>query len=354
LGDRNFNVWWETKDFSRLSYGFYVDWRNFRGRRENLVTRFQFGYDQLYDFQYSIPYLNYRQTIGISFGAGFQGNHETAYVTKSNKQQFYREDNGYAQQDIFAFTQLLVRKNIYNSHLFEIRFDQHIFSDSLINRNPSYTINGNTRLNYFTLYYKFKNDHRDFAPYPLTGHYFDIEVFKYGLGVEGKNAPDYFSILATFRKYWKLCQRLYYAAGINGRLSPDEEQPYFLTKAIGYGRDIVRSYEYYVVDGNSYGILKSNLKFAIVPQRNGEFPFIKTEKFGKFFYALYSNLFLDMGYVYHPHPDPELQNTLQNDLLLGFGAGIDFVTYYDIVLRFEYSVTRSWEHGFFIHFNAPI
>jgi outer membrane protein assembly factor BamA len=354
LGDRNFNVWWQTRDLSRLSYGFYIDWRNFRGRRENLITRFQFGYDQLFDFQYFIPYLNEKQTIGAGFGAGFLGNHETAYITEGNKQQFYREENGYARQDIFAFAQLQLRKSIFNTHLFELRFDQHRFTDSLLILNPAYSVGEQMKLNYLTFYYKFKSDHRDFAPYPLEGYYLDMEVYKYGLGFEGKNAPDYFSLLATFRKYWKLSPRFSFAAGIHGKYSPNKEQPYFLRKAIGYDRDIVRSYEYYVIDGNSFGIFKSNLKFAIIPQREDEIGFIRSEKFKKFFFAFYANLFVDMGYAYDPHPDPALLNDLQNEYLLGFGTGIDFVTYYDIVLRFEYSVNRMLEQGFFVHLNAPI
>ena len=354
LGDRNVNVWWETKDFSRLSYGFYVDWRNFRGRRENLVTRFQFGYDQLFDFHYTIPYVNKKQTIGLGIGAGFHGQHDAPYITRSNRQEFYTEEEGYARQDLFAFAQLHLRRDIYITHLLELRYTQHVFSDSMIRLNPSYSVEQQSRVDYLTLYYKFKSDHRNFAPYPLTGYYFDLEAYKYGLGFGSGDGPDHFSLLATFRKYWQLYPRIFYAFGINGKYTPGEAQPYFLTRGIGYDRDIVRSYEYYVVDGNSFGILKQNLKFALISQRNGEFRFIKTEKFSKFYYALYANLFLDMGYADLPGTAPNLGNTLQNELLVGFGAGVDFVTYYDIVLRLEYAVNRMWEHGFFIHFNAPI
>ena len=354
LGDRNFNVWWKTRDFGRLSYGFYVDWRNFRGRRENLITRFQVGYDQLFDLQYSVPYLNRKKTLGGGFGSGFQGNHEVAYITKNNKQEFYRSRHGYAGQDFFAYVQLQFRKNIYNTHLFELRFDHQIFDDSLLLKNPSFSTGGQTNLDYLTLHYKYKSDHRDFSPYPLMGYYFDFEAYKYGLGFEDKNAPDIFNLYTTFRKYWKFSKRIYYAAGLNCKFSSDKQQPYFLMKAVGYGRDVVRSYEYYVIDGNSFGILKTNLKFALVNQRDGEFKFIRSEKFSKFYYALYTNLFLDMGYAYNPNKVSDLNNYLQNEFLLGFGLGIDFVTYYDIVMRFEYSVNRMWEQGFFISFNAPI
>lgn len=354
LGDRNLNVWWETKDFSRLSYGFYVDWKNFRGRREKLVTRFQAGYDQIYDFHYQVPYLNRAQTLGIGVGAGFHASHETVYMTRDNKQMFYQPENGYARKDIFAFANLFVRKNIYNSHLFELKYDRHHFHDSLVILNPAFSLDGAAKPEYFTLHYKYKSDHRDYVTYPLEGYYFDVDAHKYGLGFEGRGSPDFFSLMATFRKYWKFTPWLYYAAGLNCKFSSDDPEPYYLSRSIGYGRDIVRSYEYYVVDGSSFGILKTNLKFALVSQRRGEINFIRSEKFSKFFYAFYGNLFLDMGYADHPGAVKELGNTLQNEFLMGFGAGIDFVSYYDIVLRFEYSASKTLEHGFFMHLTASI
>ena len=51
ISDRNFNVWWKTKDMSRLSYGFYVNWHNFSGNKDNLTATLQFGYDRLFSVQ---------------------------------------------------------------------------------------------------------------------------------------------------------------------------------------------------------------------------------------------------------------------------------------------------------------
>lgn len=44
--DRNFNVWWETKDFNRLNYGVDLRVENFRGRMENLNIIVKGGYDR--------------------------------------------------------------------------------------------------------------------------------------------------------------------------------------------------------------------------------------------------------------------------------------------------------------------
>ncbi len=354
ISDRNFNVWWESKDLSRLSYGFYIDWRNFRGSKENLLMRFQFGYDQLYDFVYTKPYINRKKTVGLGVGAGYWRKRETNFMTLENKQQFYKHTGEFARQDIFAFGQVLLRPNIYNSHEFELRYDQHHFSDSLIAQNEYYSQGGAKEVQYLTFHYLFKNDHRDFKSYPLKGHYIDFELIKQGLWTFNTNTLDNFYLLATFRKYWELYPKIYLATGLNGKVSFGETQPYFILKGIGYDRDIVRSYEYYVVDARHFGILKNNIKFALIPEKVKDLKFIRSEKFSRIFFALYMNVFFDAGYGAYNQDFGTETNDLQNILLLGYGGGLDFVTYYDIVVRVEFSVNFMNEPGMFLHFRAPI
>jgi hypothetical protein len=353
LSDRNFNVWWETKDFSRLSYGFYVDWRNFRGRKENLIFRLQWGYDRDVSLQYLIPYLNKKKTLGMGFGAGFSRQKETAYQTVNNKQQFFKDPEEFARQESYAYGQFLIRRNIYNTHLLEFRYDWHHFSDSLLKENEHFTIDGASKLQYISFSYLFKSDHRDFKSYPLKGYYFDFQIIKHGLWTFNQNTLNTFHLLVTFRKFWELHPRIYFASGINGKISAGT-QPYFILRGIGYDRDIVRSYEYYLVDAQHFVILKNNIKFALVPTRVKDISFIKTEKFGKIFYALYMNVFVDGGYGVYNQDFGWETNDLQNALLLGYGAGLDFVTYYDVVIRLEFSVNFRNETGIFLHFVAPI
>jgi hypothetical protein len=40
--------------------------------------------------------------------------------------------------------------------------------------------------------------------------------------------------------------------------------------------------------------------------------------------------------------------------MYGTGIGIDFITYYDKILRFDYAFNGFGEHGFFILWKAPI
>lgn len=353
INDRNFNVWWQTKDFSRLSYGFYIDWKNFRGRKENLIFKFQWGYERNFMVQYLIPYLNRKKTLGMGFGFGLSRQREAAYQTIFNKQEFYKDTLTYALQDWYAYGQFVIRMDIYNSHQFELRYDQHHFSDSLLDQNINYTIDSADELKYISFSYLFKSDHRDFKSYPLKGYYFDAGVLKHGLWTFNTNTLNTFEAVATFRKYWQLHPRFYYASGINAQVSAGLH-PYFILGGIGFDRDVIRSYEYYLVNARHFAIWKNNVKFAIIPTTVKEIKFIKSDKFGKVHYALYMNVFVDAGYSVYNQDFGKETNDLQNSFLLGYGAGLDFVTYYDVVMRFEFSVNLKNETGFFLHFRAPI
>ena len=47
------------------------------------------------------------------------------------------------------------------------------------------------------------------------------------------------------------------------------------------------------------------------------------------------------------------ENNLTNTLLFGRGIGIDYITYYDKLLRIEYGINRLGEKGIFLHFTNP-
>ena len=98
--------------------------------------------------------------------------------------------------------------------------------------------------------------------------------------------------------------------------------------------------------------MKNNFKFELIPTRVLNFNFIPTEKFSKLYYAFYLNLYADMGYSIDNRDITT--NPLANQYLMGYGIGLDFVTYYDFVVRFEYSFNILGESGFFIHFMPSI
>ncbi len=355
FADRNFNTWWtENRDLTRLSYGVAMRWENFRGRKENLEFILKFGYNEQYGLHYTIPYLNKKETLGLGIGVNYGRTREVPVIDSINKLHYYKDEDHYVMDMVKSYISLIYRKEIYNTQTFRLEYNFMNFADTLLIINPGFSVKNKNKLQYLSIAYSYRSDHRDFKSYPLRGHYFEFEVVKRGLGILDNADLDVFYIQTTFRKYFQLGNRWYFASGLNSKFSNDPEQPFYMERAIGYGRDIVRGYEYYVINGQNFGIFKNNLKFALLPPRQFKIKFIKTEKFSKVHYAFYLNAFLDVGFAYNFHARKELNNDLENRLLIGYGLGLDIVTYYDIVWRIEYSFNRMNEHGFFLHFTAPI
>jgi outer membrane protein assembly factor BamA len=350
ISDRNFNAWAETADFSRLTYGIDLTIKNVRGRNETLKFPVHFGFNQKIGFGYKIPYLDRRKVFGLSFGAEYNRNHEVIVATHDNKTVYYKDPSAFPRQNVYAFTDFLLRPTFYARHNFHLGFNGWYFSDSLLNV-PGYAADSSNYLNYFSIGYNYRNDRRDVQFYPLTGSFFDVGFIQNGLSLSAVNE---FYIKADVREYIRLYKRWYFAIGFTGKVTLTPQPPYFMQRGLGYGRDYVRGYEYYVIDGKDFILWKNNFKFALIPQRDFSLDFIRSPKFNKVPYALYLNVFCDVGYVFYNGDQVDDSNNLRNSLLVGYGLGLDFTTYYDIVIRLEAAVNGNGRAGVYLHFTAPI
>ena len=350
FADRNFNAWWETRDFNRLNYGIDLRVENFRGRMEQLNFIVQVGYDKKLAAKWTIPYLTENQVFGMSIFGGYQLNNEIAYALQDNKPVFYSPENGYAQQWGFGSLDFTFRQKFNFLHTINLGFDDYRFADSIVMIDPGFNYQ-QAEFGFLSLGYLYKQDFRDYKPYPLIGYYFDAGLLKQGLGILDSEV-NLFTFSFVFDQYINIRNRWYFAYNFSGQFSNKTNVPYFLKPGIGYKGMEVRGYEYYVITGQHIGVFKSNFKWEIIPRKVHRIKWIKTEKFGKVFYALYANLFFDMGYAYNKITDPN--NGYANQLLFGTGMGVDFVTYYDLVVRFEYTLNKQGNHGFYINLVAPI
>lgn len=351
LADRNFNVWWETKDFSRVVYGGYLYWNNFRGRNETLVLGLKLGYTQEVAISYSIPYINHRQKDGLAISYHYSRNHETWYRTYDNRLDFLKEDPAFVKREWQAGLQYSHRQAIYNTYYISVNERFTTVSDSIALLNQDYFLKGETQQRYTSLRFLYKHDQRDNINYPLVGNYFDFELMKNGLDIFNDDV-NFLYFTAQYKRFWKLWNRFYLAGGVKGKFSSPDKQPYYNTRALGYGNEYLRGYEFYVVDGQKYALFKTDFKFELLPVHYLHAGLIPSEKFSSIPYSFYLNLYADYGYVQDKYY--ALYNPLTNSNLYSFGGGIDFATYYNFVLRVEYSINKFGEKGIFIHFNAPI
>lgn len=350
--DRNLNAWYEADDFSRFSYGFDLEYKNFLGLKHSITMTAIAGYNQNFGLLYDIPYLNKRQSLGLEFGGGYKRDKELAYATENNKVQYFYVDDEFAKQTLYVLLKPYYRFGFRNKLYLALEYNDTRFNDSLPSLNDDF-INrlDDTRFQYLSLSAIFKNDFRDEQNYPLNGHYLEIMLQKNGLGIFA-TAPDNLYGKITFDWYQPIKGRWYWASNITTKISSDSDVRYFLNQGLGYKNDYVRTYELYVIDATNFALMKNNLKFAILNPTTKYIPFIKNDRFGKIHFALYANIFFDCAYSWNT---PEKNDSpLDNKFIFGTGIGLDFVTYYDKVIRFEYGVNDMGDTGLFIHLVAPI
>lgn len=351
IPDRNPNVWLQMHDFTRLNYGAYVMWNNFRGRKETVQFIIRLGYSERYGLAYSIPNLGKKQRSGIGFSYGYSRNHEIGYKSFNNELLFFNDEKKYSRQEQFARVRYTYRKVIFNSHAFEFRYNQTKVTDTILDLAPTYTFNGKNNLEFFSLNYFFAADHRDYKPYPLKGWLYTLDATQTGLGILKDENFSFFKLESGIKFFNHFKGRWYGGYGLKGKWSSSTQQPYYVQKGLGYS-DYIRGYEYYVIDGHNYGQVKTNLKYQLIKPNTIDFNYFKNDRFDKLSYAFYLNAFFDAGYVkdnlYF------LENPLNNKWQYGYGLGLDFVGYYDMVFRLEVARNKMNEIGFFFHYFSPI
>ena len=216
--------------------------------------------------------------------------------------------------------------------------------------NPNYLGSGLTRQKFFMLTYQFNYDVRDSRVYPLEGFNVSLKLEQLGLGI----IPDFdyqtTCLTGVLMFHQKIVNRLYFYNTTKGKYSSEKIMPHYLNKALGYFENL-RGYESYVIDGSDYIISLYNLKVELLKPNSFTIPYLGMEQFNKVRYALYANIFADAGYVNNDFPNPT--NTMVNTWQFSAGAGIDIVTYYDLVFSLVYVINRYGEHGFFIQVGTP-
>ena len=351
LAETNFNSWWVNKDLSRLSYGFAVTKDNFRGRKEKLGLKVQLGFTEQLGLQYTIPYINKKRTNGLGITASYSGNHEINYRSLGNKRIFLKDTEKYLRTEFISRLTFIQRLKLYETTVLELEYTNSSLADTITTISNDYFSENSQHTQFLALIFKYSVDKRDFAAYPLKGSAFGIDIVKYGLGLLNNDKLNTVMLSFNLRKHFHLKNRWFFASGIFSKSFLLNNPPYYIQQGLGY-RDYVRGYELYVIDGQQYGLLRNNLKYQLVKQKQGKVNIIPTEKFNTFHYAFYLNAFLDIGYT-----SDQLyfrENKLSNEVLVGGGIGLDFVTYYDKVVRMELSLNRMRELGFYLHFRRPI
>ena len=253
-------------------------------------------------------------------------------------------------RELYAGLGINFRAAIHVARAFQVTYTDIVIDDSIRTSalNPDYFLNSKNQQQAINIKYTFISDHRNYRAYPLSGHYLKLEMHKNGLGLF--NDVDLFSIKFVGNRYFELSPKKYAAFGLKTKISTPSKQPYINSRALGYN-DLVRGYEFYVIEGQHSFLLQSVYKYSLFANKEFYISFLPVKQFNTIPFSIYFNVYADAGYVRNRYADPS--NNFTNTLLTGGGVGIDFVTFYDKILRFEYSINHPGRTDLYLHFKYP-
>jgi hypothetical protein len=335
------------KDLFRINYGFVVGLENFTGRKDRFVFLFQRGYSEKYGFSYQNPYTNKAQTLGLNMLYSYNRNNEVNYATQNNLPQFVRNYKTYLRAEHEAKIGVTHRPNLYEQTTLELQYKNTKIGDTIVTLNPNYFNDSKKQIHYLSLQYRYTFDNRDNKAYPLKGWAFDGYITKDGFNLEESSPINNMYVIANIRKHTPLKNRFYLANLIKVKQNNADKLSYNFNRAFGYN-ELIRGYEYFVMEGQRYFLSKNSLRYQIVKPKVFQPKFLQQAKqFNTIPFYAFVNVFFDAGFVEDKFFYKN--NSLVNSWQYGYGVGIDMVTYYDVVVRLEYSFNKQQQSGFFIH-----
>jgi len=284
----------------------------------------------------------------MSFYWDYATNKNISYRTIGHRQQFL--DSEEVLRDRWrGGISFGYRPNFYSSHSFGLHYSSTNISDSVSEHNPNYFFDGNTAQSYVALSYSFTWDFRDIVSYPLSGTYFRIKADKIGLGIY--DDVNIFTANARYSRYFDLGKKFYFGSSFTAHVSTPSEQPYYNYSGIGFGRDFLRGYERYIIEGQYFAINKNSLKRLLFSFETDISEVVNIKQFSKIPFSAYLTLNFDHGYIAN-YPGYSENNLFTDKYIYGGGLGIDIISFYDFVMRWEYSMNIEGEHALYFNLFA--
>ncbi len=353
VADRNLSNWLfsNNRDPGRLEYGLIFDWSNFRGRKEKLSLLAQLGFTRKLSLRYSIPFIDKKKTIGLSFRASLSENKKISAIVLNNRDTFNISSD---DESLRISSEISIsgskRIGFYQFHDAEIKYRTVRVADTIINTNPEYLIGGRSRQKTVQLRYAYTYDFRDRSVYPLKGFLFNTGI--QAIGLFNTDDVNYTELWVAYARFLSLGKELYFVTQARANLVLGR-QSFEVRRGLGFGANTIRGYELYVINGTHYGVLKNEFRWRFLNQRLNVNSIIPIKQFNTIPVWSLVKTYFDMGYAYQNNALSENQ-LLNNKIIFGWGVGIDIVSYYNFVLNLEYSFNSLGQSGFFININSGI
>lgn len=339
--DRNLSEWAKQGYGSdRLNYGFKFTHYNLSGRNDKLRLWLVTGYTKQIEFQYDQPYADHTMKHGYKVGFTYASNKEINYATVENQQQFTDTLSGFKRWA--GSVEYNYRPALRTFHNIRVGFSRLEVDKGILTLNPHYLSGGRTTVDLPEIAYTIRHFQLDYIPYPLSGWSGEISLLKRGIHTD----TEMWQLLARYNRAIDLGKKWSFNWQSNGMLRLPFKQPFYNSQLFGYNDFFLRGLENYVVDGVAGLISRQTIRRELF--RFNIPTFISSKSHDRIPFRVYAKAYADAGYA---HNKVFRDNSLVNRMLYTAGGGIDIVTFYDLVFRFDYSFNQLGQNGLFLHFK---
>lgn len=344
----NFNEWIAEPDFGQLNQGLFASHNNIFGLSHQASIIGYVGSSSKLALGYHVPWVGKGQKIGLKMGLAYTSDAVIEYGSVNNERQMLFDKN--SVKNIKFGAALNIRPGLYNYATIKLGIVATSISDSLYAISAGYLPDSAQSVTSTDLYIDYAYDSRNNKSYPLKGNYLKGFVEKKGLGIITHDV-DYFFYGIDFHFYQKLSKKFYVAEMVKAVTASSVNIAYSYKLNLTAGDNYLRGYDLNAIRGDKMYYFRGNIKYELIEPTLKISKRKPESKFRNVQYAFYLNAFSDAGFV---RDDYNLSNPYNNKMLYSWGLGIDLVSYYDMVLRFEYAFTSEYTHGFFFGFGMPI
>lgn len=327
-------VYFNDRDFKKISYGLNLGIQNLSGRNESLNTGFSLGYNPKFYLSYYNPNFDFDNMLIFYLRTQIQKR-----MNKSLEAQKVNNQNYYEKYFNFEFG-LGRRPNIFNQISASLAYE-YIEPDEYF---PFRTIstNGIDRAISFQVNYSY--DTRDFSAYPKTGSNVSVAYRKTGLG---ESPVDFNTLTFELKKIQQVTYPIIYLRNYTRHLF-GPVLPFYANSYLGY-QERLRGYFYDIFESNSMTVTNFELRFPLIEKYLLKFnlPFIPDELV-TYNVSLDFHTFFDNAFMFN-------KNHKLKDLkaLNGFGFGFSFLFLPYRSFNFEIAWNQQFKSQLIFDVNFP-
>jgi outer membrane protein assembly factor BamA len=322
-------------DASRAYYGAGLYHHNFQGRNQKLFGSIVFGADPSAQVSFSDPLIDHSNHL--SFGAQLSFSR-----TRNRSEREALLSGSFDEFHYDANVSIGKRLGLYQFIGFTLGYNATEVSTYRLAR----TVSGDGVDRYIYASVSYSYDSRDLAEYPSKGNLVAGYVSQYGMGTSD---VGFSRVGLDLRTYIPLPLSLTLVVRLNGAFMAGGEIPTYAHLFLGYG-DRVRGYFTTVFEGEHLACSTVELRIPLLQPRvfrlsNSFLP----DEFAVWRFGAGIVLFADAGTTWYRG-----QRVSPESVASGYGAGIDFMLPYGVIIRTDYAWNNFGKGQFILDFRRAL